>query len=213
MQILSVLIILFVIFFASGMISGEQNSGTLKMTAIRPFTRNKIYSGKFLACFNVALILLLISMIASIAVGIASFGFTTQSALVVINASSVIVINPILLLLIYFISILLDIVFYIALAILISMLIKPTTISTAITASIFIVTTILTGTTGASWLRFIPTTHLGLYKYFTSSNLSMFSFSIVPGVNLVTSIIFTIVSVLIIDLLGILLFTHRSLDK
>lgn len=213
MQILSCLIVLFVIFFASGMISGEQNSGTLKMTAIRPYTRNKIYSGKFIACFNVALILLLVSFVASMAIGIATSGFTTQSALIVINASAVMVVNPIVLMLFYFASILIDVVFYIALSIFISMLIKPTTISTAITASIFIASTIITGTTTASWIRFIPTTHLGLYKYFTTSNPGMFSFSIVPGVNMITSIIVIVASILAFDLFGRFLFTHRSIDK
>lgn len=213
MQICSFLIVLFVIFFASSMISGEQNSGTLKMTATRPYTRNKIYSGKFFACINVSLILLLVSVVASMAVGIASYGFTMQNALIVVNASQVLVINPIVLMLIYIVSIFIDIVFYIALAILISMLIKPTTISTAITACIFIASTIVSGTTAASWIRFIPTTHLGLFKYFTTSNLGILSFSIVPGINLLISGLVVLISIVLFDLFGRYLLSHRNLDK
>lgn len=213
MQILSALIVLFVIFFACGVISGEQNSGTLKMTAIRPYTRNKIYSGKFLACFNVALILLIVSFIASMAVGIATFGFTTQNALIVINANNVVIINPILLMLIYFGTILIDIIFYIALAIFISMLVKPTTISTAITACIFMASTIICGITSASWIKFLPTTHLGLFKYFTTSNLGLFSFSVVPGVNMMISIIIVLCSIFVLDVLGRVLLVNRNLDK
>lgn len=213
MQILSALITLFVVFFACGSISGEQNSGTLKMTAIRPYTRNKIYSGKFLACFNVALILLLVSFVASFAVGLASFGFTSTNALVVINASTVITINPLVLMLIYFLSILIDIVFYISLALLISMLIKQTTISTALTSSIFIASTIISGTATASWIRFIPSTHLGMFKFFTSSNTGLFSFSIVPNVNMLMSALIVIVSILFFDIFGRILFTHKSIDR
>lgn len=213
MQILSFLITLFVMFFACGMIAGEQNSGTLKMTAIRPYSRNKIYSGKFLACINVSLILLFVSFIASMAIGIASFGYTTQNVLVVANASTVSVISPLLLIGIYFVSILIDIIFYIALAIFISMIIKPTTISTAISSAVLIVTTILSGTTSASFIRFIPTAHTGLFKFFTTSNLGIFSYSIVPGINMITSIIVLAVSLLLLDLFGRYLFTHRSIDK
>ena len=213
MQILSALIVLFVIFFACGVISGEQSSGTLKMTAIRPYTRNKIYSGKFLACFNVSLILLTVSLVASMAVGIATFGFTMQNALIVINANSVLIINPILLMLIYFGTILVDIIFYIALAIFISMLVKPTTISTAITASIFMASTIISGITNASWIKFIPSTHLGLFKFFTTSNMGIFSFSVVPGVNLLISIIIVLSSIFVLNILGRVLLVNKSLDK
>lgn len=213
MQLLSLLITVFAIYFASSLINGEQNTGTLKMAATRPYTRNKIYSGKFLACVNVSLILLLVSFIASFVVGIASFGFTTQQVLVVMNASEVIVMHPLLLMGIYFVSILIDIIFYISLAILISMLIKPTTINTATSTAILIVSTILFGTIKDGWTRFIPSMHLGLYKFFTNSVTGMFSFSVVPNFNMITSLIIVFVSILIFDLLNRFLFTHRSIDK
>lgn len=213
MQILSTLIILFIIFFACGMISGEQNSGTLKMVATRPYTRNKIYSGKFIACIFVAVILLAVSFIASLAVGVAVYGFTSQNVLVVVGASKVLVMHPLLLMLIYFASLILDVIFYIALAILISMLIKPTTISTGITAGILIASTIITGSTNSSWIRFVPSLNTGVYKFFTSSNLGIFSFSIAPNVTMFSSLFILIGSVVLLDLLGRLLFTHRSIDK
>ncbi|MBE7074489.1 MAG: hypothetical protein E7376_00695 [Clostridiales bacterium] len=213
MQILSAFIIVFVIFFATSMLSGEQSSGTLKMTATRPFTRNKIYSGKFLACFNVALILLGVSLLASLAIGFATFGFSFQNVLVVVNAESLFITNPVILMLIYFGSILIDVIFYIALAILISMLIKQATVSTGITSAIFIVSQILFGTVTASWTRFVPTLNLGLYKFFTISNTGMFSFSVVPNTSLITCGIFAILFTLAFDLFARLLFTHRNLDK
>ncbi len=213
MQILAFLITLFVIFFASGIITGEQNNGTLKMTAIRPYTRNKIYSGKFLACFNVALILMAISLVASLVVGIACFGFTPNNVLLVINASSVIVVHPILVILIQFISLLIDIVFYLSLALLISMLIKHQTVSTAVTSSICLISTILAGTVTASWIRFIPSLNTGLYKFFTNSKPGLFSYSIVPSINLVQSLIIITASIFVFDIISRILFKGKSLDK
>lgn len=213
MQILSSLIIIFVIFFASSGLSGEQNAGTLKMTAIRPYSRNKIYTGKFIACFNVALILLLVSVAASFAVGVASFGLGSGNALIVINASQAISISPIVLMLIYIATILIDVIFYVYLAILISMLIKSTTINTAITSGIFMASAVISGTVTASWIRFIPSMHLGLFKYFTNSTTAMFSFSVVPNVNLITSLLVIIISIFAFDLIGRMLFSHKSIDK
>ena len=213
MQILSSLIILFVIFFAGSAITGEQNSGTLKMTAIRPYSRNKIFSGKFLACFNVSLILLIVSFVASFVVGFASFGLPTQNVLVVMNASEIFILHPILVMLIYLASLIIDILFYILLSILISMLIKPTTINTAVSASVFIISTILSGCITDSWIRFIPTTHLGLFKFFTNSNTAMFSYSIVPGVNFLVSGGIVLVCIIMFDLIGRMLFTRKSIDK
>ena len=213
MQILSSLIILFVIFFAGSAITGEQNTGTLKMTAIRPYSRNKIFSGKFLACFNVSFILLIISFVASFVVGLASYGLPTQNVLVVMNASTVFILHPMIVMLIYLASLIIDILFYIALAILISMLIKPTTINTAISASVFMLSAVLSGIITDSWIRFIPTTHLGLFKFFTNSNTAMFSYSIVPGVNFLISAGIVVVCIIMFDLIGRMLFARRSIDK
>ena len=213
MQILSTLIIVFTIFFATSVLSGEQASGTLKMTATRPFTRNKIYSGKFLACINVASILLGVSFLASLAIGFATYGFSFQQVLVVMNANTLFITNPIFLMLIYLASILVDVIFYTAIAIFISMIIKQTTVSTGISSAIFIVSKIIFGTVSASWIRFVPTLNLDLYRYFTISNTGMFSFSVVPNTSLLTSGIFAILFILVFDLFARFLFTHRNLDK
>lgn len=213
MQILSMFIIIFTIFFATSVLSGEQSSGTLKMTATRPFTRNKIYSGKYLACVNVALILLSVSLIASLAIGFATYGFSFQNVMVVMNAETLFITNPIVLMLIYFASILIDVLFYIALAILISMIVKQATVSTGISCAIFIVSKIMLGTVTASWIRFVPSLNLDLYKFFTVSNTGMFSFSVVPNTSLLTCGIFAILFILIFDIFARFLFTHRNLDK
>lgn len=213
MQILSMFITVFVIFFATSSLSGEQSTGTLKMIATRPYTRNKIFSGKFLACFNVALILLIVSLVSSLAIGFATYGFSFQKVLVVMNAETLFITNPIILLFIYLASILIDIVFYIALAIFISMIIKQATVSTGLSSAIYLVSIVLLGSIKASWIRFVPSLNLQLYKFFTISQSGMFSFSVVPNTSLLTCGIFTVAFIIVFDLFARLLFTHRSLDK
>ncbi|MBE7082270.1 MAG: hypothetical protein E7378_01135 [Clostridiales bacterium] len=213
MQILSAFIMIFVIFYATSLLSGEQSSGTLKMVATRPYTRNKIYSGKFLACLNVALILMTISLFASLAIGFAMYGFSFQSVLLVINAKTVIITNPIVVLLMYMASLLIDTVFYVSLAIFVSMIFKHATIATTISNAIFLASTYLAGSITASWIRFIPSLNTGIFKFFTTSATGLFSFSIVPNVNLLYSGIILAVTTIAFDILGRYMFTHRSLDK
>jgi len=213
MQILSCFIIIFTIFFAVGTLSGEQSSGTLKMIATRPYTRNKVYSGKFLACFSVALILLLVSFATSLTVGAVAFGFTFKNVLLIFNSSKVMIMNPLVLILLYLLNIFIDVVFYIALAIMVSMFIKQTAISTALTSGLYIASTILIGTVKSSWLRFIPTTNLQLFKFLTTSKIGIFSFSIVPNTDLVFALVIVVLCTLAFDLISRFLFSRRSIDK
>lgn len=213
MQILSLFITVFVIFFATSSLSGEQSSGTLKMIATRPFTRNKIYSGKFLACFNVALILLSVSLVSSLAIGFATYGFTFQNVLVVMNADTLFITNPIILLLIYLASILIDVIFYITLAIFVSMILKQTTVSTGVSCAIYLASVVMLGSVKSSWIRFVPSLNLQLYRFFTTSQTGLFSFSVVPNTSLLTCGLFAIGFTIVFDLFARLLFTHRSLDK
>lgn len=213
MQIISVFITIFVIFFATSTLSGEQTSGTLKMTATRPYTRNKIFSGKLLACFNVALILISVSLVASLAVGFAFYGFSMQNVLIVINAKTTVIVNPIVLLLVYLASMLIDIIFYIIFAVLVSMLIKQPTVTTGISCGVYVVSLILQGVVTSGWIRFVPSLNLGLYKFFTTSSTGILSFSVVPNMTLVFSTIYVLAFAFIINLFARLLFKNRSLDK
>lgn len=213
MQIISVFITIFVIFFATSTLSGEQSSGTLKMTATRPYTRNKIFSGKLLACFNVALILISVSLVASLAVGFAFYGFSMQNVLIVINAETTVIVNPLVLLLVYLASMLIDIIFYIIFAVLVSMLIKQPTVTTGISCGVYVVSLILQGVVTSGWIRFVPSLNLGLYKFFTTSSTGILSFSVVPNMTLVFSTIYVLAFAFIINLFARLLFKNRSLDK
>lgn len=213
MQILSTLIIIFVIFFACSLISGEQSSGVLKMTITKPYTRNKIYSGKFLACFNVSLILLIVSLIASLSVGFAMYGFSADKVLLVLNAEQILITTAPLVMLIYFANLLINVVFYISLAILFSQIFKNTTISTTLTSAVLLMSTVIAGTVNASWTRFIPSLNLNLFKFFTTTKTGLLSFSVVPNITLWFSIAMIVGSVFIFDMISRLIFNNKNLDK
>jgi len=139
--------------------------------------------------------------------------FTFKNVLLIFNSSKVMIMNPLVLILLYLLNIFIDVVFYIALAIMVSMFIKQTAISTALTSGLYIASTILIGTVKSSWLRFIPTTNLQLFKFLTTSKIGIFSFSIVPNTDLVFALVIVVLCTLAFDLISRFLFSRRSIDK
>ncbi len=211
MQILSVLIIVFTIFYACSSIAGDQASGTMKMIAIRPYTRNKLFAGKYLSCVMFGIMLMLISTVASFVVGIIMYGLPMTSCLVVFNSSSVISIHPILLLLLYLLSLFVNLLFYISLAMLICLLFKSNTLSVFLTTIIYAAQIVLSGLVGSAWLKYTPFGHFDLFKYFGNSHLGMFSMNILPDSNFLTSAIVLGLMIVIFNSLSHLIFKRRDI--
>ena len=211
MQILSVLIIVFTIFYACSSIAGDQASGTMKMIAIRPYTRNKLFAGKYLSCVMFGIMLMLISTVASFVVGIIMYGLPMTSCLVVFNSSSVISIHPILLLLLYLLSLFVNLLFYISLAMFICLLFKSNTLSVFLTTIIYAAQIVLSGLVGSAWLKYTPFGHFDLYKYFGNSHLGMFSMNILPDSNFLTSAIVLGLMIVIFNSLSHLIFKRRDI--
>lgn len=211
MQILSVLIIVFTIFYACSSIAGDQASGTMKMIAIRPYTRNKLFAGKYLSCVMFGIMLMLISTVASFVVGIIMYGLPMTSCLVVFNSSSVISIHPILLLLLYLLSLFVNLLFYISLAMFICLLFKSNTLSVFLTTIIYAAQIVLSGLVGSAWLKYTPFGHFDLFKYFGNSHLGMFSMNILPDSNFLTSAIVLGLMIVIFNSLSHLIFKRRDI--
>ena len=211
MQILSVLIIIFTIFYACSTIAGDQSSGTMKMIAIRPYSRNKLFSGKYLSCLMFALLLLIVSFVASLIVGIVSYGITLAPCLVVFNSSTVVAISPILMMSIYFLSLLLNIIFYISLAMFLSLICKSNTLSVFLTSIIAILGIILNGLIGSVWLKFFPLAHLDLFKYFGNSKLGIFSNFILPDTSFVLSFGVIFGLIIFMNIFSHIIFKRRDI--
>lgn len=211
MQILSILIIVFTIFYACSSIAGDQTSGTMKMIAIRPYTRNKLFIGKYVSCLMFGIMLMLICTIASFVVGSIMYGLPMSQCLVVFNASSVISIHPILLLFIYLISLVVNLLFYISLAMFICLLFKSNTLSVFLTTIIYATQVVLNGLVGSAWLKYTPFGHFDLFKYFGNSKLGMFSMNILPDSDFLISAIILGLMIVVFNSISHLIFKRRDI--
>ena len=214
MQILTFIIAVFCLFFGSGLIAGEHTGKTMKMLAIRPYTRNKIYLGKFVACIAFMLILLLVSFVASFIVGAVMFGVNLPNVLLVINASQVAVVHPFVVMLIYLASCILNLIFYISLALLLSVIFRSSTVA-VLTSFIVYVATVLCNMlmVGVSWFKWLPIAHLDIFKYFggASSSGGFLTFNTIIDGSLGLSLGYLLGIILVFNLASLIVFKKRNI--
>lgn len=196
------IIVIYVITVAASTITGEQSNGTLKMLAIRPYNRSKLLAGKLLSTLLIGTLLIAVSAVATLAVGGISYGFASNPVLVVFNASSASAMSPVLLYFIYLLTLIVEMSFFVLLALAISMLFKSQIASVAISILAYFGTIVLNMLLGtASWLKILPFTNINLYKYLGSSFLShdtnflraMFSSPVAVGSSFWLSFVYTAV--------------------
>lgn len=131
--------------------------------------------------------------------------------LVVFNSSAVISIHPILLLFIYLLSLFVNLLFYISLAMFICLLFKSNTLSVFLTSSLYAVQIVLCGLVGGAWLKYTPFGHFDLFKYFGNSHLGMFSMNILPDANFMISAIVLGLLIVIFNSISHLIFKTRDI--
>lgn len=214
MQILTFIIAVFCLFFGAGLIAGEFTGKTMKMLAIRPYTRNKIYLGKLLACVAFMLILLLISFVASFVVGAILYGVDLPNVLLIINATSATVAHPMVVMLIYLASSILNLLFYISLALLLSVVFRSSTVA-VLTSFIVYVVTILCNMlmVTVSWFKWLPIAHLDIFKYFggASSTGGFLTFNTIIDANLWLSFGYILGIILVFNLASLIVFKKRNI--
>lgn len=213
MQILSVVIALFSMFIASGTIANEQSSGTMKMIAIRPYSRTKIVTAKLLSCIYLSFILLCIAFASSFAVGYISYGIEQTQVLTVFNAETILSISAFQLLGVYFASLFVNFIFFITITVMFSVLAKSNTFALILSVIIY-----MTGLFGGimfnatTWYFMFPTAQLDLYKYFlTSSQNGLFGFAVPLGANFYSSVIYIGVVVFVCYLISTIIFKKRNI--
>ena len=211
MQILIILIIIFTIFYACSSIAGDQYAGTMKMIAIRPYTRDKLFAGKYISCLMFGVMLILISMICSFVVGAISYGVTFKNCLVVFNSSTVISISPILLLFLYLFSLILNLLFYISLAMLLCLVFKSNALSVFVSSVFYGAQIILCGTVSSAWLNYTPFGHFDLFKFFGNSQFGLLKMNILPDANFLTSAIVLCSLIVIFNIISHFIFKRRDI--
>jgi ABC-2 type transport system permease protein len=214
MQIISLIIAIFAIFVASGTIANEQNTGTMKMIAIRPYSRNKIITAKLYSVINFMLIMLVLSFASTFAVGYFSYGVEQTLSLLVFNAQEVFVLNSFVVLAIYFVSLFLKMTFFIVIALLFSLLFKSNTISIVLSVVLYGFTLIGNALLfSQSWFSNLPIAHLDIFRFFgTGANTGdFFGFSYMLNSNFYSSLIYLGGTILLSYFISVRIFKTRNI--
>jgi len=211
LKICTMLIIIFTIMMIANLITSETDSGTIKLLLIRPYRRGTILTGKILATFFFSLSFLLFSFIVCMTAGYFMFGApTVDLVLVTFNASKTFLINPIWLLLIFLASCAGDILFYLIIALTVSVLFKSYigAISTSLIIYVgaIVVSALLSSNaiyaylpfTNVSWFRFfggeIMPSKSGLGTLLSSPVHSFQNFYVSVGITVIFSTILLIIT-------------------
>lgn len=217
LDIFGFIIVIFSVILASNMIAGEQKDKTMKMLAIRPFSRNQIMTAKILAVLFFALIFIVLTMLITLIIGAAMYGISSSYLIVTINASTSFLISPLVLYLIYVLCVFFKVVFFVLLAFLISTALRSYMGATVI--NIFFILITLVGNNFLSniviW-KYIPFANIDLFKYFGngtfSNSSSLFSSSyILPGTDLIFSLIISSVFMAIVTIITYSIFKKRDI--
>lgn len=219
MRLCMFIIIIYVVSMAATTIVGEQEAGTMKMLAIRPFKRRKLISGKLLSIIFIGMIMIAVSSIVTLIVGAISYGFASAPVLFVFNASSVCVVSPVVLYLIMLGTLVIEMLFFILCALAISLLFKSQIASVSLSILLFFGSLALnTVLDSAAWLRFFPFTNINLFKYFGGSFMStqgalqkILTSPVAVGSNFWFSFIYVAVVIIALIVTVIEVFKRRDL--
>lgn len=216
MQILSFVITIFAIFFTVSSIAGEQAGGTMKMLAMRPYTKTKIITGKLLSCICFSLMFVVIASITSFVVGFSLFGMGSEGNIIVVfNSSFAFELPAILVFIIYLIMLMFNIIFYIMVSDLLSVILRSTAFATFITFIIYLAGIIINAVwANTTWYVFLPFAHLDLFKYFggASSSPQLFGINTILDGNFLVSLIVIIGLILIMDVATKVIFKKRDIS-
>lgn len=168
-----------------------------------------------------SLIMIIFSAIIAVCVGGAVYGFSSASILTIFNSSTAIVIHPIVMLIIYLVSLLLELIVYTSIAMLLSCLFKSDLFAVTLMIVLYLLNTLLpVFVTGAnSWLTYYPFSHISLYSLFGSSIYAisnnflnmLLGAKVYAGTNIGLTITVILLFVVIINLLATVAFKKKEL--
>lgn len=219
LEICGLIIIIICIVLIASMIAGETGKGTLKMLAVRPYTRNQILVGKILATLFFGIILLIFSALILFVSGWAMFGIDSTPVLAVFNATSAFVVSPFVLILIYIALFIVKLLFYIMLAALFATLFKNNIMATLFPILIYIANAVFAFLFASTyWYAFIPFACVDLFKFFGGSFVInnnpiaiALSTPIFYNSSFVYSICILLGSMILMSLISHLIFNKREI--
>ena len=207
-EICGIVIMLVCVILIASMIAEENNKGTLRILALRPYSKGQILSSKILATLIFGFILLLFSAIILFIAGWIMFGIDITNILVIFGGTTAFGISPIALIFIYLALFMLKITFYCLLSAMVATLSRSTILTLIIPTLLFIANAVFGFVFNLSyWYAYVPFASVDLFKFFggsaiTQSPISMlfstplyhnsnfiYSICVVAGLMIVMSII------------------------
>lgn len=219
LKLFSFVIIIYAMMSACHAIAGEIKEGSMRYLAIRPVSRFKLYLGKLLSIISLSTILLLFSAIIAILVGGTVYGFSSLNILTIFNGNTALVIHPLVMILILFLSIMLEIIIYTSIAMLFSTLFKSDLLGITILIAIYLINVLLPlfVTSPNSWLTYYPFSHINFFALFGSSVYSVegvFSALLGAKVYTTTNLVLTssiiLLIILIVNILALKFFKKKE---
>lgn len=221
LELFSFLIIVYCVILGSSMIAGEQNNGTLKLLAIRPFSRGKILFSKIFATMFFMIIFVLLSTAISMIAGSVLFGLDSMPLLLIYDASIPIATSPLIALVIYLVSLIVRISVYIILSIALSTIFRSHIVATTVSILLLFVTSIFgMFFTGAIFFKYLPLNNLDLFKFFGGGRFpsenasvisSLFSSPILPDTSFMFSFTVICVTIALLIVLTYQVFKRRDI--
>lgn len=220
LKICTIFIIIFTIMMISGLVTSETENGTIKLLLIRPYNRSKILIGKMLATLFFSIIFVLLTCLISGVAGIIMFKAPVMSkVLVTFNASKTFLINPILLLLLFVTSCILDIIFYLILSLTISVLFRSYV--GAITTSFLVyIGAIIVGALipNSVAYAYIPFTNISLFRFFGGELIGsggakiaeFFNTPVQSSQNFYTSLLISAITSIVLLTVTLVTFNRRD---
>jgi len=170
MELCIIIITIFAMMQMCSLITNETESGTIKLLLVRPYKRSKIITAKLFATILLSITFVIFCGAITFAGGYFMFGNTTKTVLTVINATTVKEFSPLLLMFINLGSLILDVIFYIFVALCLSLVIKNYAGAISFTLIFYLINMALTFIFGSSlWYVALPAINLHLFRYFGNS--------------------------------------------
>jgi len=224
LEFLSFIIIIFCVVIGAGMIAGENMGGTMKLLAIRPYKRHKIMSSKIIATMVFGIIFLAISTIITFIVGTNAYSLDSSKIMCIINAETIVFVEPYILMLIYLFTLIVRIAVYTMLAVFISTAFKSNMAAVIISILIYLFVALLGNSLFASseFYQYLPFSNLDFFKFFggtfnNGGNASgafglQFTSPLLSNMNLLFSGIITAVFAIILIIPTYTIFKNRDID-
>ena len=196
MCIIGFLLIITCIYFSYKLFGQDRRNGKMDIVLSQNVTFSNVFNGKFLAIIFSAMFILLAYTLIFLIAGYFIYGFTFTPILAVFNLNSAYVISPILYILIKFITIILQIIFYVVLTIFFMNISRKFEIMLGVSLAVFALGfTLNIFFSGVFIYTLFPFAHIDLFSYFGSgtNQIGFLNTMLIASGNFFISILYYIV--------------------